>query len=111
VLLLGKVDLALGTPPGDPVEAVLTFARAIFEHAFSTLTPEVWAHAVATAITEGASEFGRGYRELVHRLAGLIEDLIGRGRLDSAHETRPCSPTCSTPSPTPASRNSSPTRR
>jgi AcrR family transcriptional regulator len=84
-LLIEKIDTVLECPPDDPVEAVFSFAHTIFEHAFATLEAEVWRHVLATAITEGGSEFGRGYRELdrelIRRLAGLLETLKVRGRL------------------------------
>jgi AcrR family transcriptional regulator len=88
-LLLEKIDVVLAAPPDDPVEAVVAFAQTILEHAFTTLTPEVWANAVATALSEGASEFGRGYRELdrklVRRLASLVATLAARGRMRPRH--------------------------
>jgi len=86
-VLLEKIDTVIAAPPGDPMDAIVTFARTIFEHAFSTLEPHVWARAVATALTEGSSEFGRGYRELdmelIRRLSGLIAVLIAKGALRS----------------------------
>jgi hypothetical protein len=46
--------------------------------------------ALATALTEGASEFGRGYRELdrelVRRLASLVATLAARGRMRPRHD-------------------------
>lgn len=84
-ILIEKIYDILADPPSNPLEAVLTFSRAICRHALDYLHKPVWRHVIATAVIEGSSEFGRGYaaldRELVRMLASLLGILRDRGRL------------------------------
>jgi len=85
--LMTKIERLLAAAHDDAAAAVVAFSRTIIDHAFSYLTRATWGHVLATALVEGDSDFGRGYRaldeQLAHRLALLLARLKGAGQLQA----------------------------
>ena len=62
------------------------------EHSLVHLSKELWRNAMATALTQAKSPFGRGYAALDRKLADQVGDLITvlqeRGSISSAVDPR-----------------------
>ncbi len=70
----GKAMIA--DPPADPVMAVRKLLEFYVEHSLVHLSKELWRNAMATALTQAKSPFGRGYAALDRKLADQVGDLI-----------------------------------
>lgn len=74
--LITKIDDVLATDYPDAISAVTAFSRTIFDHAFSYLDQQTWAHVLSTSILEGSSTFGRGFAALEQELMDLLAKLL-----------------------------------
>lgn len=63
----------IANPPEDPILAVCTFFRFVFENALSTMNRQVWKHMWAILFLEAGTEIGRG---LATNERGILEKLI-----------------------------------
>ena len=70
----GKAMIA--NPPADPVAAVRTLLEFYVEHSLVHVSKELWRNAMATALTQAKSPFGRGYAALDRKLADQVGDLV-----------------------------------
>lgn len=84
-------DIIAG-PPRDPVAAVRRLLEHYVDHSLVHLSKEMWCNAMATALTQADSPFGRGYAELDRKLATQVGDLLrvlqGRGQIDRGIDCR-----------------------
>lgn len=71
----GKAMIA--DPPADPMAAVRKLLEFYVDHSLVHLSKELWRNAMATALTQAKSPFGRGYAALDRKLADQVGDLIG----------------------------------
>ena len=69
--------LMIADPPSDPVAAVRKLLEFYVDHSLVHLSKELWRNAMATALTQAKSPFGRGYAALDRKLADQVGDLIG----------------------------------
>ena len=74
--LIKKINNVLEQEHKDPLLAVTTFSSTIFDHAFSYLDRQTWAHVLATSIQSGDSTFSRGFMALERELQELLERLL-----------------------------------
>jgi AcrR family transcriptional regulator len=76
----------IADPPQDPVAAVRKLLEHYVDHSLVHLSKGMWRNAMATALTQADSPFGRGYAELDRKLADQVGDLLrvmqNRGRID-----------------------------
>jgi AcrR family transcriptional regulator len=63
-------------PPKDPVTAVRRLLESYVDHSLVHLSKEMWRNAMATALTQAESPFGRGYAALDRKLADQVGDLL-----------------------------------
>lgn len=70
----GKAMIA--DPPSDPIIAVRKLLEFYVEHSLVHLSKELWRNAMATALTQAKSPFGRGYAALDRKLADQVGDLF-----------------------------------
>jgi len=86
----GKAMMA--DPPSDPILAVRKLLEFYVDHSLVHLSKELWRNAMATALTQAKSPFGRGYAALDRKLAHQVGDLIGvlqeRGSVSPDIDTR-----------------------
>lgn len=86
----GKTMIA--DPPSDPVLAVRKLLEFYVEHSLVHLSKELWRNAMATALTQAKSPFGRGYAALDRKLADQLGELTAvlqeRGSLSAGIDAR-----------------------
>lgn len=79
-------------PPKDAVQAITKLLTFYIDHSLIHLSKELWRNAMATALTQPASSFGIGYRELDRKLADQVGDLVRilqkRGQVDARIDSR-----------------------
>ena len=84
-------DIIADTPK-DPVAAVRRLLEHYVDHSLVHLSKGMWRNAMATALTQADSPFGRGYSELDRKLADQVGDLLrvmqGRGQIDPGIDCR-----------------------
>ncbi|WP_119299761.1 TetR/AcrR family transcriptional regulator [Dongia deserti] len=68
--------LMIANPPADPIIAVRKLLEFYVDHSLVHLSKELWRNAMATALTQAKSPFGRGYAALDRKLADQVGDLI-----------------------------------
>ncbi len=82
----------IGNPPKDPVTAVRRLLESYLDHSLVHLSKEMWRNAMATALTQADSPFGRGYAELDRKLADQVGDLLAvlqsRGQIAAGIDCR-----------------------
>lgn len=82
----------IADPPKDPVAAVRKLLEHYVDHSLVHLSKGMWRNAMATALTQADSPFGRGYAELDRKLANQVSDLLrvlqARGQVDPAVDCR-----------------------
>ncbi|HWA42446.1 MAG TPA: TetR/AcrR family transcriptional regulator [Hypericibacter adhaerens] len=82
----------IADPPKDPVQAVRRLLEHYVDHSLVHLSKSMWRNAMATALTQADSAFGRGYAELDRKLADQVGDLLrmlqARGQIDTAVDCR-----------------------
>jgi len=66
----------IAEPPRDPVTAVRRLLESYVDHSLVHLSKEMWRNAMATALTQADSPFGRGYAALDRKLADQVGDLL-----------------------------------
>lgn len=66
----------MASPPKDPVTAVRRLLETYVDHSLVHLSKGMWRNAMATALTQADSPFGRGYAELDRKLADQVGDLL-----------------------------------
>lgn len=66
----------IAQPPKDPVTAVRRLLESYVDHSLVHLSKEMWRNAMATALTQADSPFGRGYAALDRKLADQVGDLL-----------------------------------
>lgn len=86
----GKAMIA--DPPADPIAAVRKLLEFYVDHALVHLSKELWRNAMATALTQAKSPFGRGYAALDRKLADQVGDLVAvlqeRGSVSASIDAR-----------------------
>ena len=84
--------LMIADPPSDPVAAVRKLLEFYVDHSLVHLSKELWRNAMATALTQAKSPFGRGYAALDRKLADQVGELIAvlqeRGSVSTAISPR-----------------------
>ncbi len=82
----------MASPPKDPVAAVRRLLETYVDHSLVHLSKGMWRNAMATALTQADSPFGRGYAELDRKLADQVGDLLellqARGQVASGIDCR-----------------------
>jgi AcrR family transcriptional regulator len=82
----------IANPPKDPVTAVRRLLESYVDHSLVHLSKGMWRNAMATALTQADSPFGRGYAELDRKLADQVGALIGvlqaRGQIAAGVDCR-----------------------
>lgn len=82
----------IASPPRDPVTAVRRLLESYVDHSLVHLSKEMWRNAMATALTQADSPFGRGYAELDRKLADQVGDLLAvlqaRGQIAAGIDCR-----------------------
>ncbi|WP_282609729.1 TetR/AcrR family transcriptional regulator [Pelagibius sp. Alg239-R121] len=81
--LVEKIDRLVESDFATAFEAVETYSRTIFDHAFSFLDRRTWAHVHSISILEAASSFGRGFMALEQELIRLLFLLLERQKTGS----------------------------
>lgn len=85
----------VANPPKNPVVAMRRLLESYVDHSLVHLSKEMWRNAMASAITQAESPFGRGYAALDRKLAGQIGDLLlalqARGQIARAVDCRAAS--------------------
>lgn len=66
----------IAAPPRDPVTAVRRLLESYVDHSLVHLSKGMWRNAMATALTQADSPFGRGYAELDRKLAEQVGELL-----------------------------------
>lgn len=82
----------MANPPRDPVAAVRRLLETYVDHSLVHLSKGMWRNAMATALTQAESPFGRGYAELDRKLADQVGDLLellqARGQIAAGIDCR-----------------------
>ena len=82
----------IASPPRDAVTAVRRLLESYVDHSLVHLSKEMWRNAMATALTQAESPFGRGYAELDRKLADQVGDLLrvlqARGQIAAGLDCR-----------------------
>jgi AcrR family transcriptional regulator len=80
-----KVAPIILNPPMDPVLALNSFFKIVFDHALHTMDRPAWKHIWANLFLEAGTKLGQGFaaneRELIEQLVVMLDTIKTRGHL------------------------------